>query len=53
MTGKNITTDTVPPNVKRLAEYIQSKRNPERVTAALLAYLGRGGGNGKSPRGGI
>ena len=42
MTDKNITADNVPPNVRRLADYIQSKRNPEKVTAALLAYLGRG-----------
>lgn len=53
MTDKSITADNVPPNIKKLADYIQTRRNPEKVTAALIAYLGRGGSNGKSQRGGI
>ena len=45
---ERITIDNVPPNVRRLAAHIQTKRNPKKVTAALIAYLERMSGNGKS-----
>lgn len=37
MTEKKTTDDT--PNLRKLAEYIQTRRNPEKVTAALIACI--------------
>lgn len=45
---ERITIDNVPPNIRRLAAYIQTRHNPKKVTEALIAYLERMSGNGKS-----
>lgn len=39
MEKERITIDNVPPNVRRLAAHIQTKRNPDKVMAALIAYI--------------
>ena len=31
--------EAIPPNIRKLAEYIHTKRNPKLVTEALIAYL--------------
>ena len=41
MTEKKTTDDT--PNLCKLAEYIQTRRNPEKVTAALIACIVKSG----------
>ena len=37
MTEKKTADGT--PNLRKLAEYIQTRRNPEKVTAALIACI--------------
>ena len=43
MTEKPIAYSDVPPNVRKLAEHISQRKHPDKVMAAMAAFLAKNG----------